>query len=79
MPYKTGSIVWYYKKDDDKDITYSGSDPCAATVENIITDDVADIVIMVDNDTPVLRTSVPLITPGTEIAERPYAKLIREI
>ena len=79
MSYKIGGIVWYYKKNDDQDIAYSGSDPCAATVEKIVGDDVADIIIMVDNDTPVLRTSVPLIAPGDEIAERPYAKLTREI
>lgn len=61
MEYIEGRIVWYRKLQDDPDITYQGNDPIAATVTTVRAPDRADLTIMVDNHTPVLRENVPLI------------------
>lgn len=73
MPYTLGTIVWYQKDAADPDITYLGTDPCAATVTAIHSPLSADLTIMVDNDTPVLRANVPLVAPGAKAPAGAYA------
>jgi hypothetical protein len=64
MSYTQGKIAWYRKAAGDPDITYPGNDPCAATVVTVHSPTSADLRIMVDNDTPVMRLAVPLVAPG---------------
>lgn len=73
MPYSIGKIVWYRKTRDDTDITYVGTDPCAATVVEVHGAALADLIIMVDNDTPVLRTGVPMVGHTDAPADGHYA------
>lgn len=84
MAYKLGTIVWYRKTQDDPDITYPGNDPCAATVTAVHDIDpenptpTADLTIMVDNHTPVLRNNVPLVAEGALRPEGHFAVVRRE-
>ena len=73
MAYEEGKIVWYKKVSGDPDIRYASEDPCAATVIKVNSPTSADLKIMVDNNTPVIRTNVPLVTPQTIPGSGHYA------
>lgn len=64
MSYTEGQIAWYRKAAGDQAISYAGNDPCAATVVTVHSPTSADLRIMVDNNTPVLRLNVPLVAAG---------------
>lgn len=73
MPYIPGTIVWYQKTVADPDIAYTATDPCAATVTTVHSPELADLTIMVDNDTPVMRLAVPLVDKNTIPASGHFA------
>lgn len=73
MSYTFGTIVWYHKAAGDPNITYPGNDPCAATVMVVNSPTSADLKIMIDNNTPVIRTNVPLVAEGANPPAGHYA------
>lgn len=77
MSYALGNIVWYFKDQNDPEILYDGNDPCPATVVGLHDGGRADLVIMVDNDTPVSRPNVLVLLKGDEFPSAPYAVVSR--
>lgn len=77
MKYEKGSIVWYARASNEKEIAYPGDEPCPATVITVHSPTSADLQIMVDNQTPVIRVGVPLVASAV-VSLTHYATLARQ-
>lgn len=77
MSYALGNIVWYFKEHNDPEILYVGDDPCPATIVSLRDGGRADLVVMVDNDTPVSRPDIQVVLKGEVLPTAPYAVVSR--